>query len=504
LLLFFKKEVFFFEKKNQETLANSLEQLLSALPLVVDLDGTLVRTDTLVEAALRLAARNPWALLALLPTLLSCGKAAFKLGVNTAQRLDPDTLVYNQDVLALADSARADGRPVYLCTAADAGVAGPIAAHVGGFAGVFASDGVLNLKGPAKASFLVELFGRHGFDYVGDAASDLPVWHEAATAYVVEPARSLKLRAQAASTRMEVLGERRALPASLRVWSRALRVHQWAKNVLVFVPLAAAHSLRADKALEAAAGFVAFSLCASSVYLLNDLLDLPHDRLHPTKRRRPFASGTLDLNKAPPLIVACLAAAFLIALALPWHFLAILGVYYVSTLAYSLGLKRLPVWDVMMLAGLYTLRIFAGGAATAIRLSPWLLAFSMFLFFSLAVVKRQTELGQHVREGRTEKIGGRGYLPEDLDMLRSMAASSGIMAVLVLALYVNSPDITQLYHRPAALWAVCPILLFWVSRVLMLSNRGLMPDDPVVFALRDRVSLMVGAVALAAFVLGAL
>jgi 4-hydroxybenzoate polyprenyltransferase len=169
-----------------------------------------------------------------------------------------------------------------------------------------------------------------------------------------------------------------------------------------------------------------------------------------------------------------------------------------------MGLKRLPVWDVMMLAGLYTLRIFAGGAATAIPLSPWLLAFSMFLFFSLAIVKRKTELGQHVREGRTAKIGGRGYLPEDLDMLRGMAASSGIMAVLVLALYVNSPDITVLYHRPAALWAVCPALLFWISRVLMLSNRGLMPDDPVVFALRDRVSLAVGGLVLGAFLVGTL
>jgi 4-hydroxybenzoate polyprenyltransferase len=188
---------------------------------------------------------------------------------------------------------------------------------------------------------------------------------------------------------------------------------------------------------------------------------------------------------------------------LPAKFLLMLGIYYVSTLAYSLGLKRRPVWDVMMLAGLYTLRVFAGSAATGIPISPWLLAFSMFLFFSLAVVKRKTELGQHVREGRTEKISGRGYLPEDLDMLRSMAASTGTMAVLVLALYVNSPDVRQLYHHPEALWTVCPALLFWVSRVLMLSNRGAMHDDPVVFALRDRVSLAVGAVTLAAFVVGA-
>jgi len=477
---------------------------VSNLPLVLDLDGTLVRTDTLAEAALRLAARNPFALLMLLLILVSSGRATFKRRLTQVQAVEPDSLVYNQDVLALADAARAEGRPVYLCTAADSGVAEAIAAHLGFFSAVFASDGMVNLKGSAKARFLVAHFGAHAFDYAGDASADVPVWREAATSYVVAPSAALKLRAQAASTRLEVLGTRPSLPGRLYVWGRALRVHQWAKNILVFVPVLAAHNTHSRTLAAAAAGFVAFSLCASSVYLLNDLLDLPHDRRHPTKRRRPFASGALDITQAPPLIAVCLLASVAIGLLLQWNFLVMLAIYYVCTLCYSLGLKRKPVWDVMMLAGLYTLRVFAGSAATGIPLSPWLLAFSMFLFFSLAVVKRQTELGQHVREGRTEKISGRGYLPEDLDMLRSMAASSGIMAVLVLALYLNSPDVTALYHRPAALWAICPMLLFWVSRVLMLSNRGLMPDDPVVFALRDRVSLGVGAVALAAFVLGAL
>jgi 4-hydroxybenzoate polyprenyltransferase len=456
-----------------------------------------------VEAALRLAAHNPLALLSLLPTLFSAGRAAFKRRLAAVQKLDPATLMFNHAVIALAKTARAAGRPVYLCTAADAAVADSVAAHTGLFDAVFASDGALNLKGAAKAHFLAEKFGAHGFDYVGDAAADVPVWHAARTAYVVEPDPGLKLRAQAASTRVEIVGERPGLAARMRVWARALRVHQWAKNILVFVPVVAGHRVQPHILAAAAAAFAAFSLCASSVYLLNDLLDLPHDRLHASKRRRPFASGALDIRRAPPLIAASLGTAFVIALFLPWRFLAMLAIYYGSTLAYSLVLKRWPVWDVMVLAGLYTLRVFAGSAATHIPISPWLLAFSLFLFFSLAVVKRQTELGQHVREGRTEKISGRGYLPEDLDMLRSMAASSGTIAVLVLALYVNSPDIRALYRHPAALWGVCPIVLFWVMRVLMLSNRGLMPDDPVVFALRDRVSLAAGAVALAAFVVGA-
>jgi len=303
---------------------------------------------------------------------------------------------------------------------------------------------------------------------------------------------------------MRALGTRPEAQARLAIWARALRLHQWTKNVLVFVPVFLAHRFDETTVLRVAVAFLAFSLCASSVYLLNDLFDLPHDRQHASKRRRPFASGVLSVNAAPALIGATFAAGFGLALLLPIQFMLMLSTYYGCTLAYSLAMKRWPVWDVMMLAGLYTLRVIAGCAATGLRVSPWLLAFSMFLFFCLAVVKRQTELVQHVRDGRTEKLSGRGYLPEDLDMLRSMAASSGYMAVLVLALYVNSPDVLPLYRHPTALWLLCPILLFWVSRVLMLSHRGLMYDDPVVFALRDRLSLVVGVAGLCAFVAGAL
>jgi 4-hydroxybenzoate polyprenyltransferase/phosphoserine phosphatase len=472
-------------------------------PLAIDLDGTLLRTDSLIEAMLRLAARAPLALLALLPVLFRQGRAAFKQRIAAAETLDPASLVYNDDVLALARHTQAAGRPVYLVTAANEAVAHAVAAHVGVFDAVFASDGAVNLKGAAKARFLSERFGAQGFDYVGDASADVPVWREALQAYVVAPDAALMRRARAASPGVLPLGAAPRVRARLRSWAKALRVHQWAKNVLIFLPVFAAHRFDTMTLLRAAAAFAAFSLCASSVYLLNDLLDLPHDRLHPSKRRRPFASGMLNIAQAPPLILACLAGSFAIALSLPPRFLLMLGVYYACTLTYSLGLKRRAVWDVMMLAGLYTLRVFVGSAATDIPLSPWLLAFSLFLFFCLAVVKRQTELVQHVREGRTAKLSGRGYSPDDLDMLRSMAASSGYMAVLVLALYVNSPDVLTLYHHPSALWVLCPALLFWVSRVLMLSHRGEMNDDPVIFALRDRGSLLVGAAALCAFVIGA-
>jgi 4-hydroxybenzoate polyprenyltransferase/phosphoserine phosphatase len=471
-------------------------------PLVLDLDGTLLRTDTLAETLLRLAASDPLAL-ADAAAALRHGRAAFKQHVAAAQPIDAAALVYNDEVLALAQAARATGRPVYLVTAADQAIADAVAGHLGIFDGVYGSDGTRNLKGAAKSAFLVDRFGEGGFDYAGDAAADLAVWRHAATAIVVDPAPGLLRRVQAACGNVQVLGRAPTTMQRVRTWARALRVHQWAKNILVFLPVIAAHRTGFAALAQAAIGFVAFSLCASSVYVLNDLLDLPHDRLHPSKRRRPFASGALKLNQAPPMIAACLGGGFLLALTLNPRFLLMLTVYYACTVTYSFGLKRKPVWDVMMLAGLYTLRVFAGSAATGIVISPWLLAFSMFLFFSLAVVKRQTELVQHLRSGKTEKLSGRGYLPEDLGMLSAMAASSGYMAVLVMALYVNSGDVLPLYRHPAALWTLCPVLLFWVSRVLMLAHRGTLHDDPVVFALRDRVSLLLGAVGLCAFVVGA-
>ncbi len=541
------------------------------IPLVLDLDGTLVAGDTLIECALRTLAARPFALLRALPFALS-GRAAFKRRMAEAARLDPASLAYNPEVAHLALQARAEGRCVHLATAADALVAGAVAAHLGGFDSVLSSDGETNLKGTAKADVLAARFGEGGFDYAGDSAADTPVWARARRAYVVSPSATLLGAARTVCADVRILGVRRSGLARLRLLSRALRLHQWAKNLLVFVPVLAAH--RADVALaQACLAFLAFGLCASSVYLLNDLLDLPHDRLHATKRRRPFASGALNPAAAPKLMAGLLGLTLVCTALLPSAFLGMLGLYYATTLAYSLVLKRHAVWDVVTLAGLYTLRIFAGAAATAIPISPWLLAFSLFLFFCLAVVKRLTELtlfvragsgeagpaersinvglaeqsveaglanrsveagpaersieaglaGRSINDGSVEHLikngpaerpikggsadrlieggpAGRGYAPEDLDMLRSMATSSGYMAVLVLALYVNSSEVTPLYRQPSALWALCPILLFWVSRVLMLSNRGLMNDDPVVFALRDRVSLLAGLASLVAIV----
>ena len=469
-------------------------------PLAVDLDGTLCVTDTLVEQGLRLLAEKPWSLPGLLPALFA-GRAALKRRITRSIALDPAGLLYNEDVLALIRDARDAGRHVILVTASDQHVADAVAEHLGLFDAAYGSDGTRNLKGEAKAQFLVRHFGAGGFDYVGDAAADRPVWRAARRALVVSPDEAFAQTLRGECRDVGIVGGAVSQSIRRRAVLRALRLHQWAKNLLIFVPMLAAHRTSAPTLAAASAAFVAFSLVASSVYLLNDLVDLPHDRAHPVKSRRPFASGALKLSWGPPLTLGLLAAGLAIALFLPGRFLLMLLGYYACTLTYSLVLKRRMVWDVMMLAGLYTIRVFAGGAATAIPVSPWLLAFSMFLFFCLAVVKRQTELVRLSQAG-TSAASGRGYIAEDLDMLRSMAAASGYMAVLVLALYIDSAAILPLYHHPRALWALCPILLFWVSRVLMLSNRGLMNEDPVVFALRDRVSLLAGAASLGVVLLG--
>lgn len=461
----------------------------SEVPLALDLDGTVCRTDTLMETALALAARRPEALLAAMPALAG-GRAALKHALAGALVPDPASLVYNDAVLALARAARAAGRPVYLVTAADRAVAEAVAAHLGLFDGVIASGPERNLKGEAKAAALVARFGERGFAYAGDAPADRAVWRRAAHAYLVSPPEWLRaaVAAECGAT-LTVIGAAPDRAARLRLLRRELRVHQWAKNALLFLPALGAHRLDGATLLAAALGFFAFSLCASSVYVLNDLLDLPHDRAHRTKRHRPFASGALPLTLAPGLLLATLGGGFAIALALPWRFLPMLAGYYAATLSYSFVLKRRVAFDVIMLAGLYTVRVFAGGAATGIPVSPWLLAFSMFLFFCLAIVKRLGEIAQHVRAGGTEAIAGRGYRPEDIDMLRGLASASGTMAVLVLALYVNSPEVRVLYAHPTALWLLCPLLLFWVSRMLIVANRGDMHDDPVVYALNDRASL---------------
>lgn len=466
--------------------------------LAVDLDGTLLRTDSLYEGLFALLRERPAAVAGLLPALIQ-GRAQLKAALAGQSPLDTSLLPVNLPLIAWLREQQAVGRRLVLVTAADRRVAEAVAARVGLFETVMASDGCHNLKGAAKAAALVERFGPGGFDYVGDARADLPVWQAARRAIVVGGARI-------ATAARQVAAVERVFPppvAAVRSLPRALRPHQWVKNLLVLLPLLAAHRMTDPGALGAALlAFIAFGLTASAVYLLNDLLDLPADRQHPRKCRRPFAAGDLSLATGLTLVPVLLIAAAALALLLPLAFVAVLAGYFVITCGYSLGLKRVPVVDVMLLAGLYTVRVVAGAAAISILPSFWLLAFSMFIFLSLALVKRYTEL-DGLRSGGELTANGRGWHVDDLPLVQALGVSAGLMCVLVLALYIDSVSAQRLYATPELLWLVCPLLLYWVSRLWLKTHRGEVHDDPVVFALRDRVSLGIGAITAVVVVLAA-
>lgn len=456
---------------------------LAPVPLCVDLDGTLIRTDMLFESSLGLLKRNPLYLFAL-PFWLLSGRANLKRRIAQRTKVDIPTLPWDLRVVELLEAER-QRRTLVLCTASDQVLADAVAAHLGSFDLVMASDGSRNLSGRSKAEVLVEAYGERGFDYAGNEARDLAIWAHAKRAYVVNAGSGLAARVGRVSEVADVLPRERA---GVRTWLKALRLHQWLKNVLVFVPLLASHTfLQPTAVAHAIAAFVIFGVCASSVYVLNDLLDLGADRAHPRKRKRPFASGRLPLAAgivvAPLLTIAAFVAAYLLD---PRFALVLLG-YYVLTLAYSLYLKRIAMLDVLVLAGLYTVRIIAGSAAIETGLSFWLLAFSMFLFLSLALVKRYTEVAAQSGNGQ-EQIKGRGYAASDAGLLATLGGASGYLSVLVLALYIDSTASAALYRHPQWLWLMCPLLLYWVSRVWIIAHRRAMNDDPVIFAVTDNVS----------------
>ncbi len=459
-----------------------------AVPLVVDLDGTLIRSDLLVESFLALLSAQPLHALKSLGAL-GRGKAAFKAALADRAALDAHTLPYDPAVLAMTEEAHAAGRPVVLASASDVRYVRAVADHLGGFDAVLGTEDGRNLSGARKAEALVERYGEGGFDYVGDHAVDAPVWSRARRAYVSASGAGLADRLGRGGLELEVVGER---PARARAYLRALRPHQWLKNALVFGPAIAGHA-GLPQLLACAAAFVSFSLCASSVYVVNDLLDLKADREHARKRARPFASGAVPLLHGMAMAPLLLLLAAGVGLFLPPRFLMVLGGYFALTLAYSLGLKRLVMIDAVTLACLYGARLLAGSAASDVALSRWLEALAVFLFLSLALVKRGGELVDRINEGKGDP-SGRDYRLADLPMVESMAAASGFTAVLVLALYLNSPDVGAMYRFGHRLWLLCVVMLYWVSRMLMTMHRGEMHDDPVVFAVRDRVSLLCGAI----------
>jgi len=453
------------------------------LPLCVDLDGTLIATDTLWESFLLLLRYKFW-LIFLLPFWLTRGKAYLKEQIAQQVTLDVTSLPYHEEVLTFLQQEKQQGRRLILATAAHQQIAQAVAKHLNLFSQVFATDVTCNLKGSTKRDVLVQHFGEKGFDYMGDSKADLPIFQAADQSFLVAPTGTLP--------KMSPPPARTFTPPSSTwfTWLKAIRPHQWVKNSLLFVPLILSHQLLDSSSLiDAGLAFLAFSFAASAGYLLNDLLDLAADRQHPTKKRRPLAAGLLSIPQGLMLFVLLLITSLTISsMALSASFTGMVLLYLLLTISYSFYFKRKLVIDVVLLASLYTHRILAGGIAVTVPITSWLLAFSMFIFISLAFLKRYTELLQLSEQ---ERIKHRSYQVGDLEMVASFGASNGYLAVLVFALYINSEAVTQLYHSPFLLWLVCPLLLYWITRIWFLAHRQKMLDDPVEFALTDHISWLV-------------
>lgn len=468
----------------QERSANNLTPG-SEPALVVDVDGTLVRTDLLWEGLIQMVIRHPFRLGEFFSALLR-GKAATKAHVARYAETAVDLLPLAPAVMKLIQEAREKGRPVILASAAHETQVVALARRVGADL-AWGSTDVVNLAGATKLERICTTCP--AFDYVGNAAPDLRIWPAARTAYAVNASRFTLRRARQARPDLIVLP---VDSAPWRAWVRAVRPHQWSKNVLLLLPALAAHlAWTAELGFRLLAGLAAFCLAASAVYILNDIADLPHDRRHLTKRRRPFAAGELTTPAGLAMASGLGTTALAMGLWLSMEFLATLMVYLVLTSAYSFGIKRQPVLDVLMLATLYTIRVVAGAALVAVPLSRWFLAFSVFLFLSLALVKRVVEL-QRKNGDDPELLAGRGYAAADLPILTALGTAATLASALVYCLYITGEDVGRLYTRPDLLWAGLPVLLYWQARIWLMTGRKTMHrDDPVVFALRDRVSHIV-------------
>lgn len=454
-------------------------------PLVVDLDGTLMANDMLWETASLFVSRHPGRL-PQLARWLSGGKAHLKQELWTAAPIRVDRLRYHEDLISWLREEKESGRFLVLASASHIEAVEAVADHLGIFDAVHGSDGVENLKSERKAELLDALYGDTGFDYVGNSRHDLDVWCRATTSHVVSSGGRLATQAARTST----VGRTFPSPqGSARQLVKALRPHQWVKNILLFLPLLTAHQMSdMGSVVHALIAFVAFSMAASSVYLLNDIADVENDRDHPKKKLRPFAAGTTSLATGwvlwPVLAVAALAIGFAASPA----FAAVLLVYLAITVAYSFLLKRKPVVDVLVLAALYTMRIVAGSVVIGVELSMWLLSFSGFFFLSLALVKRVSEL---YRSRSSDSVAnGRGYQPQDMELLSSYGVATSVTSALVFTLFVADPETARLYANPQLLWLTVPLLLWWLMRVWLFAHRGQMNEDPILFAIRDRSSIL--------------
>lgn len=459
------------------------------IALFVDLDGTLIATDTLFESIILLLKAYPLKTFLLILWMFR-GKAYFKDKIAQYKTPQANLLPYQDGVLDYIKKEKGKGRKVYLLTAANQKIADKVANHLGCFDGVFSSNDKINLSGEQKLKTIYQIIGKAQFDYIGNAKADIPIWEQSNKIIMVNPIAATKNKFNKSDDVQFI--NTNSHKTNIKTIIKGMRVYQWAKNSLLFLPIIMAHQLTTVNSLVAVLwAFISFSLCASAVYVLNDLFDIETDRKHPTKKNRPIASGLMSLKIAEVLIFLLLLISIFIAIKmLSTAFLIILIVYIASTTAYSIILKQIMLIDVIVLGGLYTLRIVAGSIASSVDVSSWLLVFSMFFFLSLAFMKRYADLIL-MKQTNYDEIAGRGYHLDDLDLVQKSGIASGFVAILVLALYINSDRVVELYKSPTLIWFMIPLLFYWLMRMWMVTNRGEMTDDPIIYAIRDRTTYVV-------------
>lgn len=475
------------------------------IPIVVDLDGTLIRSDLLYESASQFIIQNPFQIFKLPYWLAKNGISHLKGQLARTVQIDVSSLPYNYSLIEWLRQEKEAGRRLVLATASDEGLANSVAKHIGLFDEVFGSKALINLKSDQKRDHLVDLYGENGYDYVGNSSADLPIWNRARQAYIVGNSSGLIRAVKKTGKFAQSFPLESDDGGAIATWIKELRIHQWAKNILVFVPLLAAHKYTDTSSIVAATiAFLLFGLVASSAYVLNDLVDIQNDRVHQHKRTRPLAAGSLSILSAwavwPALATIPLFIAFTM---LPSKFGLILALYFLLTIAYSFKLKKIVILDVLVLACLYTLRIIAGAFVIGVPLSFWLISLSLFLFTGLAFVKRYCEL-LHLKNQIDTGVKGRGYQSEDIVMVASMGISASYCAVLVAALYVQDAHTAILYKTPQIIWLVCPILLYWISYIWLMAIRGRLDEDPIAFALKDGFSWVILALLMVVFVVARL
>ena len=462
--------------------------------LAVDLDGSLAKTDLLHECFIKALYATPW-ILFLVPLWLLQGKTKLKQELTRRANLNVDSLPFDEDLIAYLEAEKAKSREIILCTGSWHTLAEQVCEKFSFFSGYYGSDESGNLTGSNKAKLLVEKYGENNFSYVGNENKDLKSWVKADSAVVVSNSMSLtETTTKSCPVEKTIIREK----PSLKVINKQIRIHQWVKNVLVFVPLITSHQAgNIELFISCILAFFAYSFCASATYILNDLSDLESDRKHHKKCFRPLASGALSITQGLLISAILLAASFIISYFLPvWFFLSLI-LYIVITLSYSFKLKRLQTVDITVLASLYTLRIISGAAAISVLPSFWLLAFSMFVFLCLAIIKRLSEIYKSKdTQDENYKLSGRGYYLNDFPVLMSLASTSGMLSVLVFAMYINSPEVAALYAEPYALWLICPLLGYWIIRIIIMASRGEIDEDPIVFAIKDKRSWVTGFIIL--------